>query len=144
MPKSCAICSHPNAILINGDLAAGHSIPEVSMKHFGNHHMLDALRRHRRSHLPGVERRARGRNPKNPDKPVARTTWLDHRAQRRPRHRKTAFDSGLRLDNLVIATEPVRIKGVVYPKGTEIPESAWNPDYLNVALRLGTVRRKAS
>jgi hypothetical protein len=48
------------------------------------------------------------------------------------------------LDNVVVATEPVRIKGVIYPKGSEISESAWNPDYLAVALRLGTVRRKAS
>jgi hypothetical protein len=42
----------------------------------------------------------------------------------------------------VIANEPVLVKGFVYPEGAEIPDSLWNPAYLEVALRMGTVRRR--
>ena len=42
----------------------------------------------------------------------------------------------------VIANEPVLVKGFVYPEGAEIPDSVWDPAYLDVALRMGTVRRR--
>jgi hypothetical protein len=103
--------------------------------------MLNALRRHKRSHLPRVEERKKGEQL---DNLVTRSEWLNHRVRMQPRHGKRALDFDPRLDDVVIATEPVRIKGVVYATGTEIPESVWNPDYLAVALRLGTVRSKAS
>jgi hypothetical protein len=44
----------------------------------------------------------------------------------------------------VIANEPVLVKGFIYPEGAEIPDSVWNPAYLEVALRMGTVRRRTT
>jgi hypothetical protein len=140
MRKACVICHHRNSKVINEDLIAGFSIPDVSLKHFGDYHMLEALRRHKRSHLLRAERKAKNKELGS----QTNAKRLSGCAPRRPRRRKAARDSNYGMDQVLIATEPVRIKGIVYPTGMEIPESAWNPDYLAVALRLGTVRRKAS
>jgi hypothetical protein len=139
MAKSCIICNHRDVIQINADLAAGQAIPEVSLKYFGHHRMLNALRRHKRSHLYKLEGMSKGGVLPN----RVRKEWWNQRTRKPSRHQgNTPWHDA--MEDFVVATEPVRIKGVVYSAGTEIPESAWNPSYLAVALRLGTVRRKTS
>jgi hypothetical protein len=139
MVKSCIICNHRNVVQINADLVAGLTIPEVSLKHFGHHRMLDALRRHKRSHLQQVD----GTSQRETSPKRAKKEWPKQRVGLQSRRQRNTlwFDA---TNGLVVATEPVRIKGVIYSAGTEIPESVWNPSYLAVALRLGTVRRKSS
>jgi hypothetical protein len=40
---------------IDSDLAAGHLISDVSLKHFGNYGMWQMVRRHKRSHIPKLD-----------------------------------------------------------------------------------------
>lgn len=138
IPNACPICDHPNARYVDRDLSSGYSVHYVSLKHFGDYSLVDALRRHRRSHL------FESKSMRVGDNVVTTKEWSMHREPKNPLHRSRTCGAQEGHEEHVIASEAVRVKGVVYQAGESIPESLWTPAYLSAALRAGTVRRKVS
>ncbi len=138
MPKTCPICDHPTARLVDRDLTSGYSVHHVSLKHFGDYALLSALRRHKRSHLPADSSRPACNNV------ITIKEWSMREEPRNHFHDSAVSGADEGQEEQIVAVEAMRVKGIVYQAGETIPESLWNPAYLSAALRAGTVRRKAS
>lgn len=129
--KACPICEHSSAKYVDHDLSSGYSVHHVSLKHFGDYSLVNALRRHKRSH----RKRTRAR-----DNVVTTKEWSMDREPEEPPRVSGASENDPKKP--IIAVEAMRIKGVVYQAGESIPEALWTPAYLSAALRAGTVRRR--
>lgn len=134
MRKTCPICDNPNVRYVDRDLSYGFSLQHVSLKHFGDYLLVNALGWHKRFHL------SKSSSKVNSDNVVMeKERFMDRKHGRHSRVSRASEDGH---DKPIIAVEAMRIKGVVYKKGESIPEFMWTPAYLSAALRAGTVRRR--